>query len=515
VDNDCHPWTTPGLLTKIARLQDQKQLPRLINTLVGRLAILQLAVQLVLPPILFYRLDAVVRANASRTFTLHAHAYARSLANELELGDILHSPSRTIVFLDAIVQGGGCSYAAIEHQGLLTGSSLTETPEWIQRRGNDRNFPSSPRSVYALTETIRMSDGHSGMLYLGFDPTPTFDEIQTARNQILVALVFYALASVGAAVWFACLVSQPLTRLQKDSRIAARGDPGQRLGTDSSMVEIVELARDLEYMRGELVGTAAELRAEMRQREIAQAEREALENHLRHEQRLATMGTFAGGLAHELNNILQPLTLYLEEALDDVAPSHPARGNLERVLTASTRASDVVSKVLAFSRPLTVSAPRPFDPRPVLEEVLDLFGALMPSAIRLSVMIAPQPLRILGDATQFSQVILNLLSNAVHAMRDTGGKLEVTLKERPSDALPAIELRVKDGGVGMSPEIRERIFEPFFTTRGVGEGTGLGLSVVHGIVVSMGGAIRVESEPDAGAEFVVVVPAAPGAAVDF
>ncbi len=489
-------------------------MPRLINTLVGRLAILQLAVQLVLPPILFYRLDAVVRANASRTFTLHAHAYARSLANELELGDILHSPSRTIVFLDAIVQGGGCSYAAIEHQGLLTGSSLTETPDWIQRRGNDRNFPSSPRSVYALTEKIRMSDGHSGMLYLGFDPTPTFDEIQTARNQILIALVFYASASVGAAVWFARLVSRPLTRLQRDSRIAARGDPGERLRTDSSMVEIVELARDLEYMRRELVGTAAELRAEMRQREIAQAEREALESHLRHEQRLATMGTFAGGLAHELNNILQPLILYLEEALDDVAIEHAARGNLERVLAASVRASDLVSKVLAFSRPLAIGAPKRFDPRPVLEEVLDLFGALMPNAIRLSVMITRKPLQIVGDATQFSQVALNLLSNAVHAMRDTGGSLEVALDGMLSEGRPTVEFRVKDGGVGMGAEIRERIFEPFFTTRGVGEGTGLGLSVVHGIVTSMGGTIRVNSEPGAGAEFLVVVPADPVEEID-
>jgi signal transduction histidine kinase len=487
---------------------------RTFNTLVGRLAILQLAIHLVLPPILLYRLETVVRTSASRTFTQHAHAYARSLVNELELGDVLQSPSRTVVFLDAIVQGGGCSYAAIDFRGRLTGSSLTETPTWVRQRGNDRDFPAAGDRVYALSEGVRMRDGSAGMLYLGFDPTPTLAQIRSARSQILVALIVYALASIAAAVAFARLVSKPLTELQIASRGVARGDPAQRLGTDSTMIEIVELARDLETMRGELVGTAAELRTQMRQREIAQAERAALESHLRHEQRLATIGTFAGGLAHEFNNILLPMLLYAEEALEALEPANRARGDVERVLAAAIRASEVVSKVLAFSRPLGKRQPQPFSPAAVLRETLELSRAVVPPNIDVDVDIGRQEARVLGDETELGQVILNLFSNAIHAMRESGGVLFVRLADREGGdaesgaAVPAsVELRVKDTGVGMTAAVRERIFEPFFTTRDVGDGTGLGLSVVHGIILGMGGAIRVISEPGSGAEFVIVLPA--------
>ncbi len=484
-------------------------MPRTLNTLVGRLAVLQLAIHLVLPPILLYRLESVVTTSASRTFLRHAHAYARSLTNELEVGDLLQSPSRTIVFLDAIVQGGGCAYAAVDARGLMTGSSLAETPAGIQRRGNDAVFPRSADDVFALAEPIHARDGTEGTLYLGFDPGSTLEQIRYAHNQILFALILYALASVGAAVVFARLVSRPLTELQRASRNAARGDPAQRLSTDSTMVEIIELARDIEFMRGELVGKAAELRSEMQQREAAQAERAALESHLRHEQRLATIGTFAGGLAHEINNILQPVLLYTEEVLDQLDDAHPARGNVERVLTAATRASDVVSKILAFSRPLGHPSPEIFAPASVLAETLDLYRALMPPNVDIRTDIAAAGARVRGDGTQLSQVILNLLSNAIYAMREAGGTLEVGLREstpREPDQGATVELRVRDDGVGMTAAVRDRIFEPFFTTREVGHGTGLGLSVVHGIVQSMGGTIRVDSKPGEGAEFIIILP---------
>jgi len=487
--------------------------PSFQNTLVGRLAILQFAIHLILPPVLYYRLDAVIRRSASETFTHHAHAYATALVHDLELADVLQSPNRTVAFLDAIVQGGGCSYSAIEYRGRLLGSSAAETPSWIRRRGNDETLAESGDGIYALSERF-VKAGAEGAIYLGFDTRPTLNQVREARYQIIVALIVYALASVAAAVIFARLVSRPLTQLQKASRRVAMGDPAEHLGADSTMVEIVNLAKDLEFMRGELVGTSARLRAEMSERENEQAQREVLENHLRHEQRLATVGTFAGGLAHEFNNILLPMLLFSEQALDDIPHDHPARNNVESILDAALRASSVVSKLLAFSRPHEKHQMEPIDPAAVVAEALGLFSALIPANIELLSDVSASGGRVLGDPTLLNQVVLNLISNAVFAMRETGGTLSISLTPgeqslpEPSGTRlsPIVELRVKDNGKGMTRDTLERIFEPFFTTREVGEGTGLGLSVVHGIVKSMGGSISVSSEIDAGTEFVIVLP---------
>jgi signal transduction histidine kinase len=488
-------------------------MPRALNTLVGRLALLLLVIHAVLPPLLFYRLDAVARTNAILSFTRYTRAYARSLASELELEDVLDSLSRTVVFLDGSVQGGNCVYAALDFNGRLLGSTLAETPAWIQQRGDDAAFGTSKDNIYAASIPIHRA-GASGTLYLGFDEGPTIRQARDARHQIIAALVAYAIASVAVAVIFVRLVSRPLTQLQEASRRVARGDSAARLGTSSSMVEIVDLARDLESMRAALAGTAGRLRQEMQQREVEQAERAGLESQLRHEQRLATVGTFAGGLAHEFNNILVPLVLYTEEALDEIGSGHPARAYLERVMGAAARASDVVAKMLAFSRPIGERRPVLVDFGATVNEALDLFQALIPVNIELGREIEAHNERVLGDPTLMNQVVLNLCSNAVHAMRDQGGRLTVSLMstDRVLPEAPqgspnrVVELHVKDTGHGMSRPTQERIFEPFFTTRDVGQGTGLGLSVVHGIVASMGGTITVSSEVGAGTEFVVILP---------
>jgi signal transduction histidine kinase len=489
-------------------------MPRTLNTLVGRLAILQLLIYAVLLPALFYQLQAMVRTNAVSTFTQHARAYTASLARELELGDILESATRTIVFLDSGVEGGGCVHAAVEFNGRLLGSSVIETPPWVQRRGDDVTFFKSPDTTYAVSMPIRR-DGAVGALYLGFDKQPMLAQLRSARNQIAAALVAYGIASVAAAVLLARLVALPLTQLRTASRRVAQGDSTVHLSANSKMVEIADLSTDLEFMRSELVGTAERLRAEIRQRQIEQVERTALENQLRHEQRLATIGTFAGGLAHEFNNILVPLILYTEDSLDEIGAEHPVRENLDRILKAATRAASVIYKLLAFTRPIAERQPESVDLAVVTNEALDLSQALMPPNIDLIREIDGQAERVLGDATLLSQVVLNLCSNALHAMHDGGGTLTVSVATRrrpPTDALPGatppvVELRIRDTGRGMNPDTQERIFEPFFTTRDVGEGTGLGLSIVHGIVASMGGSISVVSALGAGTEFIVELPA--------
>jgi signal transduction histidine kinase len=243
----------------------------------------------------------------------------------------------------------------------------------------------------------------------------------------------------------------------------------------------------------------------MSQREEEQQQRRLLEDRLRHEQRLATVGTFASGLAHEINNTLLPMLLYCEQALDDIEPGHPARSNVEQILVAALRANDVISKLLAFSRPPEQQQLDAFDPATVVTEALDLFSALIPPNIELKTDIRSQGKCVLGDPTALNQAVLNLITNAVYAMRGTGGILSISLTFAGTPPQVA-ELRVHDSGSGMTRETLDRIFEPFFTTRGVGEGTGLGLSVVHGIVTGMGGTIKATSDIGLGTEFVIVLP---------
>lgn len=480
---------------------------RALNTLTGRLALLQLLIYAALLPLLFSGLDTVVRTNTIDAFVRHARAYSGALARELELGGVLESPSRTIIFLDGSVEGGRCVYAAMELNGRLIGSSASDTPAWVRARGDDLQFGKSHDGIYAVAMQVRRED-KTGTLYLGFDKRPTLEQLQSARDQIIEALAIYGVGSILVAVLLARLISRPLTQLQAASRRVARGEPLVQLGTDSNMIEIVELSHDLENMRTELVGTAQRLREEMQQRQVEQAERAVLESHLRHEQRLATVGTLAGGLAHEFNNILVPLILYAEEALEELDTEHPARSNLERVLKAANRAADVVSRLLAFSRPMTSREPEPVSLACIVDEALDLFQALIPPNIELIRDIDSMSAVVLGDATLLNQVVLNLCANAVQAMRERGGMLIVRVLGRLADsAVPTVELSVKDTGHGMSREIIERIFEPYFTTRDVGEGSGLGLSIAHSIVISMGGSIRVSSVSGEGAEFVVQLPA--------
>ncbi len=485
------------------------------NSLAGRLVLFQLAISAVLPPALYYRLDSIVQSSAAEAFTRHVKAYGRALANELEHGDTLASPSRSVLFLDGIVQQEGTMYAALRFDGRMLGSSLAETPDPARLQANDAAFGTSPNAVFAMSLPIRHSD-QSGVIYMGFDERPTRAQIQGARYQIIAALAVYTLASFVAAVAFVRLVSRPLTQLRQASRTVARGGPDAHLNVDSRMVEIVDLVRDLESMRAELVAAAERQQAEMQQRESERAARAALENQLRHEQRLATVGTFAGGVVHEFNNILQPLILFTQDALQDIGPEHPAHSSLERAMSAAERAKDVATKMLAFSRPSSDRQPVALQVGKVVAEALDLIGALLPANIELAMDLSAPVGLVHGDATLLSQVVINLCLNAVKAMYDDGGRLTLTVAPRKGSSLPqvaqAVELRVEDTGPGMSPQILQRIFEPFFTTGAAGEGTGLGLSVVQSIVSSMGGAISVCSEPGVGSQFVVTLPsvASPG-----
>jgi PAS domain S-box-containing protein len=260
------------------------------------------------------------------------------------------------------------------------------------------------------------------------------------------------------------------------------------------------------------------------ERHAAEAELRRLERQLRQAQRLEAMGTLAGGIAHDFNNILGAILGYGEMALRGAAKGSRLRRDLESIMMAGERGRALVERILAFSRS-GVGERRAVHVEKVVGEALDLLEAKLPNGVAIERQLHADSAAVLGDPTQVHQVLMNLVTNAVQAM-PSGGALRVSLEGvrlggthvATVGALGAgdyVVLEVADSGTGMSPEVLERIFDPFFTTKEVGVGTGLGLSLVHGIVTQLGGAIDVASAVGEGSVFTVYLPRAGEAADDL
>jgi PAS domain S-box-containing protein len=243
-----------------------------------------------------------------------------------------------------------------------------------------------------------------------------------------------------------------------------------------------------------------------------------LERELLQAQKMEAIGTLAGGIAHDFNNILTAVAGYAQLAYSQSPDGSNARRHLDKVLKAGSRAADLVKRILTFSR-RTDQERKPVLIGSIAEEALNLLRSSLPSTIEIlqEISIPPERGGILADSSQIHQVLMNLGTNAAHAMRDKGGVLSVRLSETMVDASlaarypglrpgPHVRLSVNDTGHGMTAAVMERIFDPYFTTKGAGEGTGLGLSVVRGIVKSHGGVITVYSEPGEGTTFYVFLP---------
>ncbi|MBW2592921.1 MAG: PAS domain S-box protein [Deltaproteobacteria bacterium] len=240
-----------------------------------------------------------------------------------------------------------------------------------------------------------------------------------------------------------------------------------------------------------------------------------MEAQLRQAQKMEAIGTLAGGIAHDFNNILFGIFGYLEMALGDSPEGSPLRGHLKEVFKGAERAGDLVKQILAFSR-RSEHEFKSVKTQLVIKDALKLIKSSLPSTIEISRYIRKDCGSVLADPTQIHQIVMNLCTNAYHAMQETGGKLKITLKEveltvedvEDSAVVPGphVCLTVADTGPGMDHGVMARIFDPYFTTKEEGKGTGLGLAVVHGIVKSHGGHISVYSEPGKGTEFHVYLP---------
>jgi signal transduction histidine kinase len=240
----------------------------------------------------------------------------------------------------------------------------------------------------------------------------------------------------------------------------------------------------------------------------AQQEKLRLETQLRQAQKMEAIGNLAGGIAHDFNNILAAILGYAEIALEVVKHDPQLRIYLREVIIAAHRARDLTSQILTFSRQAEVE-PRPMRLSTVVRESVKLLRATLPTTIDIRETIQTHA-TIVADPTQMHQVVMNLATNAAHAMEPGGGVLAITLEKSPprlgAKAADWIQLEISDTGRGIPAEIRDRIFEPYFTTKEKGKGTGLGLAVVHGIVKTCGGEIRVESRPGEGTRFIVALP---------
>ena len=244
-------------------------------------------------------------------------------------------------------------------------------------------------------------------------------------------------------------------------------------------------------------------------------ERKKTEMQFRQAQKMEAMGTLAGGIAHDFNNILSSILGFTELAQMQVPEDHEIQSDLAEILHAGNRAKDLVQQILTFSRKTNLEL-KPVQVKLVVQEALRLLRASIPTTIDIRKKVENQSL-VMGDPTQIHQVLMNLCTNAAHAMQETGGELYVDLSDAEIDHAfadehpglkpgPHLKLTVSDTGCGIPPHIVHQIFDPFFTTKTKGEGTGMGLSVVHGIVTGHGGAVTVYSEPNKGTIFNLFFP---------
>jgi signal transduction histidine kinase/CheY-like chemotaxis protein len=290
---------------------------------------------------------------------------------------------------------------------------------------------------------------------------------------------------------------------------------------DGSVKHLQVVARALIDESGDLgfVGAVMDITRRKRAEEAQRAqerEREEMQRQRQQAAKMEAIGRLAGGIAHDFNNILGAILGYGELAQDNLVEGGAVRRQIDQVMQAGARGKSLVDRILAFSRS-SIAERVPLEVQSVAEETLELLAASLPANVRLERRLHAVDAAIVGDATQFHQVVMNLCTNAVHAM-ERSGVLTVVLDRVEVDERRLlshgtlyvgryVRLSVSDTGSGIPPPVLQRMFDPFFTTKRVGDGTGLGLALVHGIVADFGGVIDVATQVGMGTTFMIWLPA--------
>jgi PAS domain S-box-containing protein len=422
-------------------------------------------------------------------FNAGVHA---SLTGDLHVARLDHTPGEGVTYICAIVDQG----PLISQRSALQASTDT------LRLRNDELWQSQTRLAAIINSSLNP--------IICIDPS----------HRILVF-------NPSACTLFECSEAQALGRPVQDflpdavSKLAqgslARHTQWGEISGLTARGQLVPLDVSLSFEHhsdGDIVTLFAH---DLTSRKKMEAHRVALEAQLRESQKMQAIGTLAGGIAHDFNNIISAILGNVELARQDVSANVAAHISLSEIDKAGRRARDLVRQILTFSRnepPRRVA----LQLADVLHETLRLVKVTLPPHVTLVVRIDPTTPPVMADATQMEQVFLNLFTNAIAAIGDQVGGIEVMLSpaqkaEAPSleagdPTEPAVQLRVKDTGCGMDDATMEHVFEPFFTTKPVGQGTGLGLSVVHGIMRAHAGLVQVSSTPGQGSCFTLYFPAA-------
>ncbi len=298
---------------------------------------------------------------------------------------------------------------------------------------------------------------------------------------------------------------------------------GSLLNRDNTLLEIENSVAAVHTSQGDRAGSVVVFRDITAQKK-AEQEKLQLQHQLRHAQKVEAIGTMAGGIAHDFNNILSAILGYADLAKMTLAEPAHTRDNINQVIKAGHRARDLIRQILSFSRMAnTVSGHAPLDIGPIIREVVTFQRSVIPATIKIITDIDPDCGLINADPTQIHQVVMNLCTNAAQEMEEQGGTLKVVLAqtELGAEDLPAeggfasgvyCKLSVIDTGSGLTQELIDKIFDPYFTTKEVGKGSGMGLSVVQGIVKAHGSFIKVESKLEKGTSFDVFFPLVEAAA---
>ena len=487
----------------------------LTTTIAGRITLGVLSVHIVVLPVLYFGMVFLVKQSNEELFINNVRTHARFLADSLERIGGSATDEEITEILDTLVVSGSGVFSELVGASQTISSSLVSAQDRA-RYQEDFQFGEHGDSVYFISVPILHDDEHLN-LRVGFDEVPILEQNALAyRNGLVIIAVYLTMLLILLPI-IGRRVVRPVRALQQASRDIASGSLSEHLTVETDLVEFVDLSHDLELMKSRLIGINQQLQQEIRDREQAVVRWRSLEQQLRHSQRLETVGTLAGGIAHELNNILVPIILYSDTAIEDLPKDSPIRADLQRVMKAATRAKGIVSQVLMFGWKMARHEYASVDMAEMVRDSFDLLQASMPATATLRLDIERNCPTVLGDPSLMSQLIMNLGTNACQALENAQGEVSISLESIDaspefSESNPAIgrgrlvRLSVTDSGEGMDKQTIERIFEPFFTTREVGEGSGLGLSVVHGIVADLNGTIEVESAIKSGSTFTVLLP---------
>ena len=397
------------------------------------------------------------------------------------------------VYLPDLNQGRGAYIWAaasplLDREGRVVGA-IESIRDVTDRKLMEEKHDLLAAAVENALDTVLVVDTEGRIRYVN----PAFEGIGYQKSEVIGRNLGDFVQEEAPDNFTVRLLETMAGRTTWSGRVIGHHKNGGRLELEAAMSPIKD-------KRGRIAGYVAVARDITRETK--------LERQLRQAQKMEAIGTLAGGIAHDFNNILSSVMGYSELARRSLPEDSPARQDLGEVMDAAHRAKELVKQILVFSRE-GEQKPRPLHVGAIVKEALKLLRPSLPSSIEIRVLATARNDVVMADPTKIHQVLINLCTNAAHAMREHGGVLEVSLTEvelgRPEvsaypDLVPGpyLRLTVADNGHGMEPEIVERVFDPFFTTKGRGEGTGMGLAMVHGIVRRHGGVVVVDSEPGRG-----------------